>query len=83
MRPDSRIDDLLRRIKAEYQEMPGLRLTLEQAGRLWGVDAESCRALLRALVDANFLSRTKDGAFVRSNGEQARRGTGRLRRSVA
>jgi hypothetical protein len=45
--------------------MPGLRLTEAQARRLWGLDEASCRDLLRALVDAKFLFRTHNGAFMR------------------
>lgn len=58
-------DDVLRRVQGEFLEMPGLRLTQAQARRLWGLDASSCEALLAALVDANFLFRTRDGAFMR------------------
>ena len=50
--------------------MPGLRLTTAQAQRLWGLDRAACDTLLGALVDAKFLFRTRDGAFVRS--DQAR-----------
>ena len=57
--------DVLSRIRGEYLEMPGLRLTGAQAQRLWGLDRDVCDALLAMLVDANFLSRTRDGAFVR------------------
>ena len=59
-------DDVLRRVQGEYIEMPGLRLTPAQAQRLWGLDRAACDALLGALVDAKFLFRTRDGAFVRS-----------------
>jgi hypothetical protein len=58
-------DDVMRRVQGEFLEMPGLRLTEAQARRLWGLDAASCRALLRELVDAKFLFRTRDGAFMR------------------
>jgi hypothetical protein len=58
-------DDVLRRVKGEFLEMPGLRLTEPQARRLWGLDAASCGALLEILVEANFLFRTRDGAFMR------------------
>ena len=58
-------DDVLRRVQGEFLEMPGLRLTEVQARRLWGLDAASCSALLGALVDAKFLFRTRDGAFMR------------------
>jgi hypothetical protein len=58
-------EEILRRVQGEYLEMPGLRLTEPQARRLWGLDAASCDALLGALVDAKFLFRTRDGAFMR------------------
>lgn len=58
-------DDVLRRVQGEFLEMPGLRVTEAQARRLWGLDAASCDALLGALVDANFLFKTRDGAFMR------------------
>lgn len=61
------LDDVLRRVQGEYREMPGLRLTTAQAQRLWGLDRAACDALLGALVDAKFLFRTSDGAFVRSD----------------
>jgi hypothetical protein len=60
-------DDALRRVQGEFLEMPGLRLTTAQAQRLWGLDRPACEALLAALVDAKFLFRTRDGAFVRSD----------------
>src|SRR5688572_7640242 len=58
--------DALQRVQGEFIEMPGLRLTTAQAQRLWGLDRAACDALLGALVDAKFLFRTRDGAFVRS-----------------
>jgi hypothetical protein len=61
-------EDVLRRVRGEFLEMPGLRLTEAQAGRLWNLDPASCRALLTALVDSNFLFRTRDGAFMRLEG---------------
>jgi len=67
-----RIDDVLQRIQGEYIEMPGLRLTPAQAQRLWGLEREICNQLLGALVDANFLSRTRDGAFIRTEGGPTR-----------
>lgn len=59
--------DVLRRVKGEYLEMPGLRLTIAQAQRLWGLDRAVCDALLGALVETKFLFRTRDGAFVRAD----------------
>lgn len=68
-----RIDDVLQRIQGEFVEMPGLRLTAAQAQRLWGLDRDVCDALLGALIDAKFLSQTRDGAFVRTEGARATR----------
>jgi hypothetical protein len=60
------LEDLLRRIQGEYIEMPGLRLTIAQAQRLWGLDRAECDAVVGALVDAKFLIRNRDGTFARS-----------------
>jgi hypothetical protein len=57
-------EDMLRRIRGEYLEMPGLRLTPAQAQRLWGLERGRCEMLLCELVDLKFLSRTHDGAYV-------------------
>jgi hypothetical protein len=46
---------MLQRIRAEYLEMPGLRLTLEQAQRLGGLERALCKTVLDALVDDKFL----------------------------
>jgi hypothetical protein len=56
---------MLKRIRAEYLEMPGLRLILEQARRLCGVERALCQMVLDALVDEKFLSVKADGAYAR------------------
>ena len=63
-----RIEDVLQRIQGEYAEMPGLRLTPAQAQRLWGLDRATCEKLLKVLVNDNFLSVTRDGSFIRTEG---------------
>ena len=60
-------ETVLRRARAEYLEMPGLRLTSAQAQRLWGLDRYTCDELLVTLTRLNFLARTRDGAFVLSS----------------
>ena len=55
---------LLTRIRGEYHEMPGLRLTLQQARRLLNLDHLTCSAALAVLEAAGFLATTRDGAFV-------------------
>ena len=67
-----RIEDVLQRIQGEFVEMPGLRLTAAQAQRLWGLDKNVCEQLLSVLVDAKFLSQTRDGSFIRMDGGPTR-----------
>jgi hypothetical protein len=55
----------LQRVRAEYLEMPGLRLTREQVERLCGVEHAVCQAVLDALVEAKFLCVKGDGAYGR------------------
>ncbi len=62
---DKPLRELLQRIRGEYLEMPGLRLTAEQARRLWSLDLGTCTSLLEALVDAQFLARSRDGKYFR------------------
>ena len=45
-------------------EMPGLRLTPDQARRLWVLDGSTCTLVLASLVASGFLSRSNTGAFV-------------------
>ena len=64
-RPVGANDAVLRRVQGEFMEMPGMCLTQAQARRLWGLDEAACDALLGVLVDAQFLFRTHNGAFMR------------------
>ena len=65
--PAVSIDEALRRVQADYLEMPGLKLTGAQAQRLWSMDSETCGMVLDALVNGSFLVRTRDGAYIRSD----------------
>ncbi len=58
-------DLLLRRVRAEFIEMPGLRLTRQQAGRLWALDEATCGRLLAALSENGFLMCAPDGRYSR------------------
>lgn len=58
-------DALLTRIRAEFLEMPGLRLTREQAQRLWGLERALCQQLLDALVETQFLCERPNGIYAR------------------
>jgi len=56
----------LERIRAEYLEMPGLRLKGEQVERLCGVDHTVCQVALDTLVETGFLFVNADGAYGRA-----------------
>jgi len=62
---DDKLSEAVRRVRAEYLEMPGLKLTSSQAARLWGLDVGVCDAVLTALVADRFLTCTRNAAFVR------------------
>ena len=63
--PNRQINEaVLRRVQAEFLEMPGLCLTLDQAQRLWGLEPRTCESLLNSLIDSRFLRRTGRGLFV-------------------
>ena len=57
-------ESLAARVRGEYCEMPGLRLTLAQACRLWQLDPSTCEALLEQLVRETFLYKTLNGAYI-------------------
>jgi hypothetical protein len=57
---------LLNRVRSEFIEMPGLRLRVDQAQRLWNLDRSSCELLLKSLVEAKFLHRGHDEAYGRA-----------------
>jgi hypothetical protein len=58
-------EGLLERIRAEYLEMPGWCVTLEQMQRLDSVERTLCKRVLDALVDAKLLCVKSDGAYAR------------------
>jgi hypothetical protein len=59
-------EGLVARVRGEYAEMPGLRVTLAQACRLWQLDMATCEKLLDHLVGDGFLCRTDSGFYVAS-----------------
>ena len=48
-------DSLRVRVQSEFAEMPGLRLTLCQAARLFCLERAECERLLTALVEEGVL----------------------------
>ena len=62
--------DVLHRVRAEYREMPGLRLTQRQAQRLWNLDSITCETILETLESTRFLRRTSDHTYVLASRDQ-------------
>jgi hypothetical protein len=60
------LEAVTRRVREEFREMPGLRLTPAQAIRLWGLEREMCHAVIERLVAAAFLRWTPTGAITRA-----------------
>ena len=67
------------RIRAEYVEMPGMRLTAGQVQRLSGIDVAICRLVLDDLVRSKFLHVAHDGSYARGTDD----GPSRLRTAKA
>ncbi|MEQ1575500.1 MAG: hypothetical protein ABL993_14770 [Vicinamibacterales bacterium] len=57
---------LIERVLGEYREMPGLALTVEQAQRLWGCDAVTCRRIADVLVERHVLRWSRDRRLIRA-----------------
>lgn len=59
-------ETVVRRVRAEFVEMPGLRLTPAQATRLWGLERDACQRVISSLIASSFLRWTPTGAVIRS-----------------
>ena len=55
---------MARRVRLEYERMPGLALTIPQAARLLRLDPDEIEHVMAALVDAEYLRLGRSG-FVR------------------
>jgi hypothetical protein len=60
------VEMVTERVRAEFEEMPGMMLTVPQASRLFGLDHDFCRFVADRLVRASYLRWTPDGALARS-----------------
>lgn len=61
------VEHWTRLVRSEYQESPGLRLTWRQVQRFWGLDQETCRAVLDVLTSEQFLKKTHTDAYARAD----------------
>jgi hypothetical protein len=58
---------LLERILGAYREMPGLTLSVDQAQRLWGCDAVTCRRIADVLVERRVLRWSSERRLMRAD----------------
>ena len=63
----------IERLRSEFLEMPGLRLTAQQVHRFCGVEAHACALALDELVGENFLFKKADGTYARTTDGVMRR----------
>jgi hypothetical protein len=54
---------LVQRIREEFEEAPGLRLTLGEATRFWALDEATCEQVLTELVATGFLAKGPDERY--------------------
>jgi hypothetical protein len=54
---------VIRRIAAEFREMPGLVLSIPQASRLLGLDERACERILATLEREGLLRRRPGGLY--------------------
>src|SRR6202008_2028807 len=55
--------DIVERVRSEYLEMPGMRLTPRQLQRLCGIGPSVCDAVLESMVASRFLTVKPDGTY--------------------
>lgn len=60
-------EDIVRRVRGEYLELPRLSPTFAQAQRLFGLDAETCGSVLELLRQSRFLVRSAKGRYIRAD----------------
>ncbi len=61
----SRDDQITRLIEAEFDEMPGMRLTFAQVRRLWNLTEHDCSDALAHLCEMEQLRRDRSGRYLR------------------
>jgi hypothetical protein len=59
------LDEDLLRVRRQFDEMPGTRLTLAQAARLFGLPGDTCARVLGRLVGDGVLCQMSDGRYAR------------------
>lgn len=60
------LESVVNRIRNEFIEMPGLKVSIPQAMRLWGLERAECDEVIDVLVKRAFLRMMPDGYVTRA-----------------
>jgi hypothetical protein len=61
------VEAVTQRVRAEFEEMPGLALTEHQAAKLFGIEQNVCRDVISQLIHASYLRKTRSGTITRGD----------------
>jgi hypothetical protein len=61
------LDTVAERVRAEFEEMPGMTLTVRQASRLFGLEPDLCLNVVERLIGSAYLRWTRTGLVARSD----------------
>ncbi len=56
---------LVQRIREEFEEAAGLRVSIVEAARFFGLDVETCEQVLTKLYQVGFLAKDDEGRYRR------------------
>jgi hypothetical protein len=59
------IETVMATVRQEFDEMPGLTLTADQARRLWALEPRICSVVLDQLVTTGYLCQTVTGHYTK------------------
>jgi DNA-binding IclR family transcriptional regulator len=59
--------NLVQRIREEFEEAPGLTMSVAEASRFWGLDEATCDVVVEQLRTVGFLARGGDGRYRQSH----------------
>jgi hypothetical protein len=60
------VETITARVRAEFDEMPGLVLTIPQASKFFGLDHEMTQSVIERLVGSAYLRRTSEGVLMKT-----------------
>jgi hypothetical protein len=63
MQPEIILYKLTQRIREEFEDAPGLRMTVREASRFWDLDEMTAQQVLASLYVAGFLTRDADNRY--------------------